>query len=202
MTDAAQEAFEAYALAVGQVAYTWNYLQDALGQLFVAITSMDDRIALSVWYSSDSDRVQRNMLKAAIVASSEDRWLPRLQTARSDLLWLVEHANKLADQRNNAIHAPTTMVTMSSGREMVTSISAYINGHPRAHRLWGKRLLLEFSWCAETADTLSIFTRQATLALRDGLTPWPDRPALPTRGPKTSPQVQPRQPRPKSHQLY
>jgi len=188
--DGAQEAFEAYALALGQVAYTWNYLQDELGQLFVVVTGMDDRTALSVWYSSDNDRVQRNMLKAAILASNKDRWLPRFQTARDDMLWLVHQANALSDQRNNAIHAPTTMVTMHAGREMVASISAYINGHPRARRLWGKRLLTEFSWCAQTADTLSAFTRQATQALRNELMPWPDRPALPARGQKTYRQAQ------------
>jgi len=198
--DEAQEAFEAYALALGQVAYTWNYLQDQSGQLFVVVTGMDDRIALSVWYSSDNDRVQRNMLKAAIFASNKDRWLPRFQTARDDMLWLVQCADALSDQRNNAIHAPTTMVTMRAGREMVASISAYLNGHPRARRLWGKRLLTEFSWCAETADSLSAFTRQATLALRGGPMPWPDKPALPIRRQKTAPQAQPRQPRTKSRQ--
>ena len=175
--DTAQEAFEAYSLAVGQVAYTSNDLQAELGQLFATVTGMDARMALSVWYSSVSDRVQRDMLKAAIAASSEERWLPRLQTAKSDLIWLMKTVNSLADKRNNAIHAPTTMVTTSSGSELIASISAYINGHPRARNLWGKRLLSEFSWCAERADALKDFTKQATLALSDGLTTWPDRPA-------------------------
>jgi hypothetical protein len=199
-TDEAQRAYEAYALAVGQVAYTWNFLQDKLGQLFVAVTDINDRIALSIWYSSDNDRVQRGMLKAAIVASKDDRWLPRLPNAKDDLIWVIERANAWANDRNNSIHAPTTMATIDSTMEMTASLAGYINGHPRARNLWGKRLLIEFARCAAVAETLSDFADKAALALRDDTKPWPDRPSQLTHGQKTSPQAQPRPPRPKSRQ--
>jgi hypothetical protein len=65
-------------------------------------------VALAVWYSSYSDRSQRQMLKAAIKAATHDPiWAGLPDNARADLLlWLMEQANNLGNKRDEAIHAP------------------------------------------------------------------------------------------------
>ena|SRR5258708_375181 len=68
------EIFEPYVLALGKVAHAWNYLQEALALLFCTITGMDESIALAIWHSTTNDRTQREMLRAAIGASIDDRW--------------------------------------------------------------------------------------------------------------------------------
>ena len=196
----AAEAFEAYCLAVGRVAHAWNYLQQKLGQLFVFVTKTEPAIALSIWYSTDNDRAQRNMLNAAILATKDDSWLPRLPSAKSDLLWVVDRVNAIADLRNNAIHAPASLLTDSNGPSMKASLEGYINGHPRARRLWGKNLLTEFDWCEKSAEALSRFIGHAAVSLNDDEWPWPERPSLPTLGQKKILPSPPRQQPPRSRQ--
>jgi hypothetical protein len=102
--------FDAYALAVGKVAYAWNHLQERLGQIFGIVLGAEANhfIATAVWYSSDSDRAQQAMLREAITASPADRWLNRPK-AKDDIIWLLKEANKLTDDRNNAIHTPVAV---------------------------------------------------------------------------------------------
>jgi hypothetical protein len=66
--------FEEYAMALGKVAHAWNTLQESLGELFVAITQLDQKVGFGIWYSTHSDRAQREMLRAAIEATHQDRW--------------------------------------------------------------------------------------------------------------------------------
>jgi hypothetical protein len=66
-----REAFEAYSMAVGKVAYAWNYLHERLGQLFAVVCATDREIALAIWYSTDSDRAQRLlMISVRLIESS------------------------------------------------------------------------------------------------------------------------------------
>ena len=59
-------AFERYTTAVGKVAHSWNYLHEKLGQLFVVVLGAERALAMSAWYSIDSDRLQRKILMAII----------------------------------------------------------------------------------------------------------------------------------------
>jgi hypothetical protein len=64
--------FQTYTSAVGRVAHAWNYLHERLGRLFVRLVNAPDRsVTAAVWYSTYSDRVQRDMLRAAISASGD-----------------------------------------------------------------------------------------------------------------------------------
>jgi hypothetical protein len=172
--DEVKTHFEAYALAVGRVAHAWNYLQEALGQLFVLVVDGNRSATLAVWYSTDSDRTQRNMLRAALVASGGDNRWAKLPSARRDLLWLIDRANALADQRNNAIHTPASLSTDADGSMMTASHNAFFSGHPRARRLWGKKLITEFEYCEKYAEALYDFARKAETALGFEQCPWPD----------------------------
>ena len=173
-----RRAFDPYVAAVGRVAHAWNYLHEKLGQLFVAVTGADRGIILAVWYSTPNDRAQRRMLRAAINASAADKWEPRLPTARDDLLWLVKEADELAGARDNAVHVPCSTYTDSKGTGM---FAAFFNGHPRARKLIGKKLIDEFLWCEECAEVLSRFSMRAEAALAPQQYPWPNKPDIPTR---------------------
>ena len=166
-----------------------------LGQLFVVVLDTDRELALSVWYSTDSDRTQRNMLQAATRAANTNRWL-NASDAKAEIHWLLKSADDLAIKRNDAVHAPASLYSDSEGSEMG---AAWLNGHPRARNLQGKKLLTEFRWFELWAETLSRFSEEVQTALSfPERYPWPARPLLPTRGQKSSrPNPQPPQPQTK-----
>jgi hypothetical protein len=173
-------AFDDYTRAVGSVVHAWNYLHEQLGQLFVAVSRADRAVTLSVWYSNFNDRAQRRMLRAAVMAAGNDLW--PTATAKDDTIWLLDRADDLSRERNNAIHAPCSLYI--GGREDGGSVmgAAFFTGHPNARRLVDKRLLAEFGWCEAYAETLSRFTNKVEtgLAFADRY-PWPERPELPPR---------------------
>lgn len=176
-----QAAFQAYALAVGKVAYSWNYLHERLGELFATLTRADRSISLAVWHSSDSDRTQRNMFRAAVVAIKERGWPANF--SRADLIWLVDRADEIAESRNNAVHAPCAFSL--NEREMSAS-----SGHSRARKLAGKKLLGEFAWCERYTEILSNFVQRidSSITFPERVS-WPDKPLLPTREQKSAPRV-------------
>ena len=174
-------AFDPYVTAIGRVAYAWNYLHEILGRLFAAVTGADPGIMLAVWYSTESDRTQREMLRAAIEAWAKTQRKSPSPDAYSDLLWLINEANKLADARNNAVHAPCSIYTSEHGTEVG---AAFHTGHARARRLWGKNLIDEFLWCEECAETLSVFGVGAVAAFAIERNAWPHKPQIPSRNKK------------------
>jgi hypothetical protein len=145
---------------------------------------MDFPIAQAIWYSSDSDRMQINMLREAIDATPKTRWEPRLPAAHKDLRWLAERAFNLADKRNNAVHAPCIV---QFGKNGAVVVSDPFSGHARAKRLMGATLEDEFEYCIERAMHLEAFTRAAIICLRDEHGAWPDRPLLPEKKQKKDP---------------
>ena len=60
--------------------------------------------------------------------------------------------------------------------------ASYFNGNPRAKRLMGKELLVEFAWCEGYAETLSRFTNMLGPAVA-----FPDRCQWPGATQNTSP---------------
>jgi hypothetical protein len=67
--------FEAYTRAVGRVAHAWNYFHGKLGASFALILNAPERnVTAAAWYSTFSDRSQRQMLEAAIANWSEFHW--------------------------------------------------------------------------------------------------------------------------------
>jgi hypothetical protein len=173
-----KKAFDAYVAAVGKVAYAWNYLHEQLGILFVAVSGTEREVALANWYSVRSDRAQRAMLRAKVKAINLER-SKTLPEAPDDLIWLLDCADELAEDRNNAVHAPCSLYINGSGSEMG---AAFFNGHPRARKLMGKELLVEFAWCESYAETLSRFTGMLGTAIAfPERFPWPRRPKIRSR---------------------
>jgi hypothetical protein len=172
--------FEPYVTALGKVAHAWNHLQETLGQLFCALTGLDERVGLAIWHSSRNDRAQHAMLKAALVTCWHKRLTDDLPTARDDLQWLLKEANNVAELRDNAVHAPMSLVI---GRPTLEIVPAAYSGNRRALKLVGKDILAEFAWYEDSADTLTRFARAALAAIVSDDYPWPARPSMPASPP-------------------
>ena len=189
-----------YVLALGNLVIAWNALQENLAELFWAITDLPDgTIPLSIWHSTNNDRTQREMLRAMTEAIFTQRAARELDATvkgntlriRDDIIWLINKANSLADQRNDAVHSPLWFVIDATGSGKIGEmIPADYFGNPRAKKLKGKDLLNEFRWYRQSADTLASYALRIRFVLSPGLTPWPDRPQMPrlvqsrTRKPK------------------
>jgi hypothetical protein len=171
---------EPYLRAVGSVAYHWNHLQEALGYLFARIINVDHNVGLAVWHALTSDRSQREILKAAAKTAK----LPEMPKFEADVSWLLKEVDILANQRNDALHAPC--IVTSTGLE-VTIYPAIGSKSPRAKSMWGKEIMKELVWYESKAKTLTIFAdkleRQITRRRSNvKLDAWPERPLMPTLG--------------------
>jgi hypothetical protein len=176
--DRIEKVFEPYAREVGKLVAAWNQLQERLGELFSTIVSKDHPgIALAIWYSRQSDRAQREMLRAATEAAAAAGLLN--EQAATDIKWLLDRSHELARDRNNAIHAPVAFYTDQDGTRLMAE---YFFGNPRAFNLKGKNLSDEFSWYEKRATCLSGFALRCAFCLRNPDNPWIERPRLPNRG--------------------
>jgi hypothetical protein len=182
--EAAVTALEPYQLALGKVAHAWNHMQENLGMLFCGLSGLDDTMGLGIWHALKSDRSQRDLLEAAILAASlgED-FNSDFPTAKEDIEWLLKKVNALADGRNSAIHAP--IFSLTSGEAEIRPLTIYRN--PNAAKLLGKDILAEFEWYEAYFVAIRKYAAAICLALASrhpatltSLGPWPDRPLLPT----------------------
>jgi hypothetical protein len=170
-------AFQPYYEALGKTAHAWNHLQEELAQLFCEVGGIDP-MGLRLWHALKSDRSQRDLLEAALHSALEDeKWAKKYPKAKTDITWLLVEANRLADRRNDAIHAPCT-IGIKTGQLEIVPFSFY--GNPRAKKLQGKQILNEFGWYEKSADTLRHFAISIAYCFRSGeVRTWPDRPHMP-----------------------
>jgi hypothetical protein len=190
------ENFRPCAAELGTLVYVWNGLQENLADLFWAVTEIKNGgIPFAIWHSTQNDRAQRSMLRAATEARFKNT-LEKYQNppACELIIWLLSETDKLSERRNNSIHSPFWFVTAPGPVQMVPNDFQH---NPRAQKLKGKELLNEFKLNRETAAILAEFTHRLTMSIRNPQIAWSDKPSLPNRGQKKSPQSQPRQPRPK-----
>src|ERR1700722_8966787 len=110
-----REAIEAYCVAVGLLVYEWNDLHEKLAGLFALARGGDRAETLAEWYAIRSDTRQREKLRCAITSG---RWKKSPRTL-DDLKWLLDRADKLASDRNNAIHAPCSLYLRGDGSSEV-----------------------------------------------------------------------------------
>jgi hypothetical protein len=144
------------------------------GSFFARLSSSDRETALQAWYSTFNDRWQRDKLRKAI----EDVVSWPNPTAKADVVWLLDRADDLAEDRNNAIHAPCCLY-VDGGTVMG---AAFFSGNSRAKNLNGKKLIAEFEWCERYTEVLSVFVQklETGFAFADKY-PWPERLTLPAR---------------------
>src|SRR3984885_2144136 len=176
------EAIEAYCVAVGLVVYEWNDLHEQLARLFALVREGDRQESLTAWYAIRSDTRQREKLRHAITEAKSDRW-KKSPRAPDDLTWLLDRADKLASDRNNAIHAPCSLYLRGDGSsEVMAAVRSANAGNCRAKNLEGKDLLIEFHWCAAYAVRLGQFAGMLAPAMAfPDRYEWPARPKIPSR---------------------
>jgi|SRR5580704_11853201 hypothetical protein len=176
-----EKAFAPYAIEIGQLARAWNALHDQLGQIFSQIvTPARPNISIAIWYSTPSDRTQRDMLKDAYLAvgAIDSKIHPK---AKEDIKWLIDQVQCLADRRNDAIHAPISIGRSVASGEMIIKPDIFY-GNPRARKLYRKELLPELRWYRMCAVVLKEFSVLIWLCLRRTDGAWPEKPQLPTLG--------------------
>jgi len=166
-----------YVTALGRVAHSWNHLHEALGSLFAFVLSKPIKTVAPIWYSTNNDRAQREMLRAAIAKSEVLN-----DSQRKDIIWLLNATDRLANQRNSAIHAPCSFAIHEPTQTIVLHAHFY-HGNPRADDLLGKDILKEFAWYRARSETLKQFSHGIGASLNVySRRPWPERPKLPELG--------------------
>jgi hypothetical protein len=173
------ESIEAYCVAVGLVVYEWNDLHEKLARLFAVVREGDRQ---EEWYAIRSDARQREKLRCAITETTSGRW-KKSPRAPDDLKWLLDRADKLASDRNNAIHAPCSLYLRGDGSsEVMAAVRSANAGNRHATNLEGKDLLTEFHWCAAYAVRLGQFAGMLAPAIASpDQYQWPERPKIPSR---------------------
>jgi hypothetical protein len=139
-----REAIEAYCVAVGLVVYEWNDLHEKLARLFALVREGDRQETLTEWYAIRGDTRQREKLRCAMTETTSGRW-KRSPRAPDDLKWLLDRVDKLASDRNNAIHTPCSLYLRGEGSsEVMAAVRSANAGNRRAKDLEGEDLLTEF----------------------------------------------------------
>jgi hypothetical protein len=187
-TSTAKAAMRPYAAELGLLANAWNNLQTNLSSLFTLfLGAKNPYAAMAIWYSADSDVVQRNMLRALIRA--EGMYLPPpykvsfTADQAQDIFYILDEIDqKLRHKRNNAIHAPLMIITGVHGEKVRNWAEPHFNEqNPRATPLRGKDLIEEFRNYTAQIERLSKYAFQMWQALNPlygGRTAWPERPPL------------------------
>lgn len=177
-----KDAYNEYVSALGEVAHSWNYLQESLGHLFCDICGLDFSMGFAIWYSSDNDRVQRRMLAAALNAWPEEKW-QRTPKAVQEIEWILKETNELANRRNDAVHSPCTISTDEDGHKMYPAAFYGSNAAKNLrNRIKDDGLIAQFKWYTACAETLRLYVQAVETGLRSDKFPWPNRPLLPTSG--------------------
>jgi hypothetical protein len=168
--------------AIGRLASSWNSLQETLAMIFCNVCSSagpSDQYnvtLLSIWYSQQSDRSQRRMLRAAVESGAltkNGHYKALPESAADDLIWLIKEADALSARRDEAIHSPMSFRAMSDID--VEIVSAWYFGNPLALRLKNKAVFEELSistWRAYQLHKYALEIEDAVSILRH---PWPSK---------------------------
>ncbi|MBO6781989.1 MAG: hypothetical protein JJ899_01735 [Alphaproteobacteria bacterium] len=173
--DFRSDTFRPYATAIGEMALAWNDLHETLKGLFWASSGIPNGIiAYSIWYSSKSDRAQRDMLRALAATKALGNAIPH--NIKPEIIWLVGQVDKLEDFRNDVLHSP---FLISDGETVSPS---WQSGHRRAKKLADKNLLKEIDWFYDASLVIRDYAWELDRAIRVHPEPLPKRPKLRNRG--------------------
>jgi hypothetical protein len=176
-----------YLQELALVVIAWNELHVELSQLFCVVAGFPNMVTgLQIWHSTENDRAQRKLLRESLSGGLQH--LRRVKEkgekfsdgARKDIEFILNKVDSMSDARNNAIHSPYLFAI--EGRAITMQPFDFF-GSPRAKKLSGKDLLVEFRRQTETATVLSAFAQSVRLGLYLDPDPgWPRRPTLPAAG--------------------
>jgi hypothetical protein len=176
---------EAYLIELGLLVLAWNDMHEKLAELYCVVTgSSDQKAPLKKWHNLRNNSAQRSFLRKSLATDLQKRaddkgtdgleWLKRI---KKNVAWLVDEVDKLADDRNNFIHAPFMFSVADDGTLTMEPLS--LLGNLRAAALSGKNLLDELR---RHRDNMAILGTHS-LAIKcdiNGSGPAPTRPQLKT----------------------
>jgi hypothetical protein len=187
-------SFRRYATAIGQAAIAWNAFHEALHTMFWDLIGGENFTGIplysATWYAIRHDRSQREMVKAVAKRAHEIGDMPDAEYERIE--WLMKEADKVAEARDDAVHAPLFSSGRGPGTAPIVSPGS-THGHPRAMNLENRELLADFRWCRDAATTLTVFCLELQMAMGEGSAPGnlPDIPNLPKRTRQVAPAAPP-----------
>ncbi len=184
-------------LEIGRATVKWNELHEELGVLFAIILNTEFRyrtVGLAIWHKLPSDRLQRELLREAVLARYGKKGVFENVKIRETVELLLKESEAISDIRNDLIHAPLRVRSSYIIKEDATfdHISTEVEpsdayGHPRAKKmktkmLSGRRLVDRYKLVTNTASELIKFCENIIASLQDAKKPWPAKPKLPNRG--------------------
>jgi hypothetical protein len=163
-------AEDSHAMTLGRVVCAWNNLHENLGHLFSAVIegALSDP-ALAAWHSHQSDRAQRTMLKDTAKAALATR-----PDILKEIEWLLNQANNLAQNRNDAIHATYALLYRDDQEDTMIAHDQY--GNKRSKSLVEKNLIEEFESYRVKIEALSKFCNGLFACVVDPCIPLPEKP--------------------------
>jgi hypothetical protein len=169
------DRFEKHATSIGHLVYASARLQWSLAHLFAALVGPSEQATpLAIWETLKSDGNQRNMLRAAANMVLADR-----SNILEDVLWLLKNADKLATDRNDAVHTAFFFTTGDDGE--IVPIPDPMSNPKRLERLEDKNLPKKFAMHRDNLTLLYRYADQLTdhlLLDDDERPPYPERPHL------------------------
>jgi hypothetical protein len=170
---------EKHALRTGAALSAWNLLQDTFGSLFSEMVAPTNHaLALAIWYSQQSDKAQRDMLKAASkVLYGEDARIYK------EMKWACKSADLLGQKRNNVVHVGYSIDldrTLTSVRVIPRGTGSY----SRADAMSDKDIFEELTKVEKYCKDLFQFVLMLApfVVYPDLQDTWPVRPEMP-KGP-------------------
>jgi hypothetical protein len=169
------DRFEKHATAIGHLVYASARLQWSLAHLFAALVRPTEQsVPLSIWETLKSDGNQRNILRAVANKILADR-----SNILADVLWLLCNADKLATDRNDAVHTAFFFTTGDEGE--IVPVPDPMSNPKRLARLEDKNLPEKFAMHRDDLTKLYRYADQLTdhLLLDEQERPsYPHRPQL------------------------
>ena len=169
------DRFKTHATAIGHLVYASARLQWSLAHLFAALVRPTEQsVPLAIWDAIKSDSNQRNMLRAAANKVLADR-----SNILEDVLWLLKNSDKLATDRNDAVHTAFFFTTAEDGEIM--PVPDPMSNPKRLERLEDKNLPKKFAMHRDNLTLLYRYADQLTdhlLLDDDERPPYPERPHL------------------------
>ncbi|SRR6266851_2258936 len=175
-------AFERHAALIGHIVFAWNRLQERLFDLFSIFAEAGDaRVPHAIWRSLASDRLQRRILRETAILALEKYQRPdgiMNPTPGEDINWLLDQADNLSGDRNEAIHAPY-LFEIQAGATIVVPDQRAAN---RLRGLSDDALAKEFETFRNEITALWRYAEILATIIRtprgQPAQPWPERPLL------------------------
>lgn len=170
--------YRPYTTAIGEANLSWNDLHEELGLLFVTVLGGGvANLPLEIWHAIRNDRTQREILSAAVHVQYGGANTTADKLYFNALRHLLTEAQKLEDDRNNAIHSP--LASTNNKSPYVYPLAAF--GNRRAQRLQGQDILKEYRRLRDTAIMLRDYAGQLGTAISREHTTLPKTPRPPKR---------------------